>query len=88
MRCHLHLRAGREDDRLTFDAQMDIAPLLGFADRQGLSGVERFMRRYYLAAKAVGNLTRIFCAAFAADFTSHHPHPAFTPVAEQGAETV
>ena len=69
VRCHLHLRAGREDDRLTFDAQMDIAPLLGFANRQGLSGVERFMRRYYLAAKAVGNLTRIFCAAFAADFT-------------------
>ena len=39
VRCHLHLRAGREDDRLTFDAQMDIAPLLGFANRQGLSGV-------------------------------------------------
>lgn len=69
VRCHLHLRAGREDDRLTFDAQMDIAPLLGFANRQGLSGVERFMRRYYLAARAVGNLTRIFCSAFAADFT-------------------
>jgi len=68
VRCHLHLRAGREDDRLTFDAQLDIAPLLGFADRPGLSGVERFMRRYYLAAKSVGNLTRIFCAAFAADF--------------------
>jgi len=68
LRCHLHLRAGREDDRLTFDAQIEIAPLLGFSDRSGLSGVERFMRRYYLAAKSVGNLTRIFCAAFAADF--------------------
>jgi len=68
LRCHLHLRAGREDDRLTFDAQIEIAPALGFADRSGLSGVERFMRRYYLAAKSVGNLTRIFCAAFAADF--------------------
>lgn len=69
VRCHLHLRAGREDDRLTFDAQMDIAPELGFQKRRGMNGVERFMRRYYLAAKAVGNLTRIFCAAFAADIT-------------------
>jgi [protein-PII] uridylyltransferase len=68
VRCHLHLRAGREDDRLTFDAQLEVAPLLGFSDRAGLRGVERFMRRYYLAAKSVGNLTRIFCAAFAADF--------------------
>lgn len=68
VRCHLHLRAGREDDRLGFDAQMDIAPLLGFHDRTGLSGVERFMKRYYLAAKSVGNLTRIFCAAIEADF--------------------
>ena len=68
VRCHLHLRANREDDRLTFDAQMDIAPALGFRKGKGSSAVERFMRRYYLAAKAVGNLTRIFCAAFAADF--------------------
>ena len=67
---------------------MDIAPLLGFANRQGLSGVERFMRRYYLAAKAVGNLTRIFCAAFAADFTPTTRTLLVTPVAEQGAETV
>ena len=68
VRCHLHLRAGRGDDRLTFDAQMDIAPAIGFRKRHGMSAVERFMRRYYLAAKAVGSLTRIFCAAFAEDF--------------------
>ena len=74
VRCHLHLRAGRHDDRLTFDAQMDIAPLLRFASRPGKSSVERFMRRYYLAAKSVGNLTRIFCAAFAADFVPE-PRP-------------
>ena len=75
VRCHLHLRAGREDDRLTFDAQMDIAPLLGFKSKSGLSEVECFMQRYYLEAKAVGNLTRIFCAAFAADFASPSLRP-------------
>ena len=68
VRCFLHQHHGREDDRLTFDAQMQIAPQMGFADRTGLRGVERFMKRYYLAARQVGNLTRIFCAALATDF--------------------
>ena len=68
VRCFLHLHHGREDDRLTFDAQMQIAPQMGFSDRSGLRGVERFMKRYYLAARQVGNLTRIFCAALATDF--------------------
>ena len=65
LRCHLHLRCGREDDRLSFDAQMDIAPLFGFRARGGQKGVEAFMRRYFLAATSVGNLTRIFCGAIA-----------------------
>ena len=73
-RVHLHLRAGREDDRLAFDAQMDIAPLLGFKSRSGMKGVERFMRRYHLAAKTVGNSTRIFLAAIAEDFATK-PRP-------------
>ena len=47
---------------------MQIAPQMGFSDRSGLRGVERFMKRYYLAARQVGNLTRIFCAALATDF--------------------
>ena len=69
LRCHLHLRSGREDDRLSFDAQMDIAPLFGFRARGGQKGVEAFMRRYFLAATSVGNLTRIFCGAIADDLT-------------------
>ncbi len=69
LRCHLHLRCGREDDRLSFDAQMDIAPLFGFRARGGQKGVEAFMRRYFLAATSVGNLTRIFCGAIADDLT-------------------
>ena len=68
VRCHLHLYAGRPEERLDFEAQMVIAPLMGFADRGGLRAVERFMKRYYLAARDVGNLTRIFCAAMETDF--------------------
>ena len=68
VRCHLHLQAGRAEERLDFEAQMMIAPRLGFADRGGMRGVERFMKRYYLAVRNVGNLTRIFCAAMETDF--------------------
>ena len=68
VRCFLHLRAGRGDDRLAFDAQIDIAPQMGFTARSGLRDVERFMKRYYLAARHVGNLTRIFCAAIEDEF--------------------
>ena len=68
VRCFLHLRSRREDDRLTFDAQIDIAPMMGFSGRAGMRGVERFMKRYFLAARQVGTLTRIFCAAIESDF--------------------
>ncbi len=68
VRCHLHLRAGRAEERLDFDAQMAIAPRMGFAARGGMRDVERFMKRYYLAARDVGNLTRIICAAMETDF--------------------
>lgn len=63
VRCHLHLVAGRAEERLTFDAQVEIARRLGFKDAKGERGVERFMQRYFLTAKTVGDLTRIFCAA-------------------------
>ena len=68
VRCHIHLHRGRPDERLDFEAQMTIAPLMGFADRSGMRAVERFMKRYYLAALDVGNLTRIMCAAMEMDF--------------------
>ncbi|MGC6536771.1 MAG: [protein-PII] uridylyltransferase [Candidatus Puniceispirillaceae bacterium] len=68
VRCFLHLRAGRGDDRLAFDAQIDIAPKMGFVARGGMRDVERFMKRYYLAVRHVGNLTRIFCAAIEDEF--------------------
>jgi [protein-PII] uridylyltransferase len=47
---------------------MAIAPLMGFASRGGMRDVERFMKRYYLAVRDVGNLTRIICAAMETDF--------------------
>ncbi len=67
IRCHLHYLACRAEDRLTFDVQKAIADRLGYTDREGVLGVERFMKHYFLIAKEVGDLTRIFCAALEAE---------------------
>jgi [protein-PII] uridylyltransferase len=62
VRCHLHFLTGRMEDRLTFDVQPQIASRMGYTDHGGTLGVERFMKHYFLIAKDVGDLTRIFCA--------------------------
>ena len=61
VRCHMHYITGRTDNRLTFDLQREIAPKLGYVDRAGATAVERFMKHYFLVARDVGDLTRIFC---------------------------
>jgi [protein-PII] uridylyltransferase len=63
VRCHMHFLTGRAEERLHFDIQRDIAERLGYTTHPGLSAVERFMKHYFLVAKDVGDLTRIFCAA-------------------------
>ncbi|MFP6746880.1 MAG: [protein-PII] uridylyltransferase [Alphaproteobacteria bacterium] len=63
VRCHLHYLANRPEERLTFDVQPELAKRLGYRDHKGGSGVERFMKHYFLVAKDVGDLTRIFCSA-------------------------
>ncbi len=62
VRCHLHYLAGHAEERLTFDMQREIGARMGYADRPAVRGVERFMKHYFLVAKDVGDLTRIFCA--------------------------
>lgn len=62
VRCHLHYLTNRAEDRLTFDAQKAIAAQLSYTDHTGAAGVERFMKHYFLIAKDVGDLTRVFCA--------------------------
>src|ERR1700726_2947034 len=67
VRCHLHYLAGRAEERLTFDLQAQIAGQMGYADDAQRRGVERFMKDYFLVAKDVGDLTRIFCAILQID---------------------
>jgi [protein-PII] uridylyltransferase len=62
VRCHLHLLAGRPEERLSFEYQPRIAGIMNYADRPGKSAVERFMQFYFLNAKTVGDLTGLFLA--------------------------
>jgi len=62
VRCHLHFLTGRAEECLSFDVQTALAKETGVRASKGLNRVERFMRQYFLIAKTVGDLTRIFCA--------------------------
>jgi len=63
VRFHLHYLTGRPEERLSFAAQPEMARRMGFRGASSRRAVEQFMRRYFLVAKDVGDLTRIFCAA-------------------------
>ncbi|HXO01576.1 MAG TPA: [protein-PII] uridylyltransferase, partial [Stellaceae bacterium] len=67
VRCHLHYLAGRAEEHLTFDMQTQIGERMGYREHTGSRGVERFMKHYFLVAKDVGDLTRIFCAVLEVD---------------------
>lgn len=67
LRCHLHYLTGRPEERLSFDLQPELAERLGYSDRREQRGVERFMKRYFVAAKDVGSLTRILTAKLEAE---------------------
>lgn len=62
VRCHLHYQSERAEERLTFNVQNEISARMDYADGEGVKGVERFMKDYFLVAKDVGDLTRILCA--------------------------
>jgi [protein-PII] uridylyltransferase len=73
VRCHLHFVSKRGEDKLSFDRQSELAERLGYKSHGGLKHVERFMKHYFLVAKDVGNLTRIFCASLEAKHLKDAP---------------
>ena len=91
LRCHLHYLTGRAEERLSFDLQPELAERMGYRDRKEQLGVERFMKRYFLAANDVGNLTRILSAKLEADQKKNpeglkrfFPSPTPEPIGETG----
>jgi [protein-PII] uridylyltransferase len=63
VRVRLHYLMGRAEERLSFDAQPGVAAAMGYTSENPREAVENFMRAYFLVAKDVGGLTRIFCKA-------------------------
>ena len=65
MRCHLRFLTGRAGERLSFDVQKPLAAFF-YAEpnavhkgdeKAGMKPVEKFMRRYFLVAENIGDLT-------------------------------
>jgi len=59
IRAHLHIAAGRREDRLLFDVQDAVATALGVQPTSVRRASEVLMQRYYLAAKVVTQLNTI-----------------------------
>src|SRR5438105_13677872 len=59
IRARLHVIAGRREDRLVFDLQTAVAESFGYQATKAQRASEVLMRRYYWAAKAVGQLNLI-----------------------------
>ncbi len=56
IRNELHFHAGRKNDQLTFDAQINLAQFFGYETVGKTLAVEEFMRDYYLHANRVEHL--------------------------------
>jgi [protein-PII] uridylyltransferase len=62
LRIRLHYLAGRREDRLVFDHQIEIARQLKLRGKGGTAPSDELMRRYYLAAKAIWRFNQIVLA--------------------------
>ncbi|MBC8023589.1 MAG: [protein-PII] uridylyltransferase, partial [Burkholderiales bacterium] len=69
LRIRLHYLAGRREDRLVFDHQIEIARQLKLEGPAGMAPSDLLMRRYYLAAKAIWRFNQILLANLFARIT-------------------
>ncbi len=63
MRFALHFVAKRNENRLLFDYQTDVAKMMGFGD-EGKAPVERMMKRYFITIARVAELNTILLQRF------------------------
>ena len=64
VRYALHMLAGREEDRLLFEHQRELARLFGYEDDDLRLAVERFMQRYYRWAMILSSLNEVLMQYF------------------------
>ncbi len=60
VRTHLHIISDRKNDRLTFEAQEQIARILGFSSRERAISAEGFMQVYSLHTRKLHFISELF----------------------------
>lgn len=83
VRYALHMLAGREEDRLLFNLQREIATLLGFEDTKSQLSVEQFMGRFYRNQLATVELCDLLLLHFNEDFMKSDREPVIEVVNDQ-----
>jgi [protein-PII] uridylyltransferase len=69
LRIRLHYLAGRREDRLVFDHQIEMARQLRLKGKGAMAPSDLLMRRYYLAAKAIWRFNQILLSNLFARIT-------------------
>jgi [protein-PII] uridylyltransferase len=64
VRYALHMVTGREEDRLLFEHQRELARMFGYQDSDMRLAVEQFMQQYYRCALALGQLNEVLMQHF------------------------
>ena len=80
IRYHLHLMTGRNENKLLFDYQKNIAERLGFQDCNGSLAVEQFMKKYYRTALTVSEFNDVILTTFAEVLFQQNIKQEITPV--------
>ncbi|MDO4233311.1 MAG: nucleotidyltransferase domain-containing protein, partial [Lautropia sp.] len=73
IRAWLHILAGRREDRLIFDLQPSVASAMNFRGDGPRACSEKLMRAYYLAAKAITQLSTLLVQSL--EIRILHPNP-------------
>ena len=83
VRFGLHILAGREEDRLLFDYQRDLAARLGYEDTETRPGVEHFMHAYYRRVLELRQICEILLQHFETITFLDDPQPVVEPINER-----
>lgn len=79
LRFALHLISGRDENRLLFDLQRQVADIMGYEDATQL-GVEQMMKRYYRTVRRVMELNQMLLQHFKRATLGHTKALKITPI--------
>lgn len=80
IRYHLHLMTGRNENKLLFDYQKNLAERFNFQDCDGSLAVEQFMKKYYRTALTVSEFNDVILTSFAEVLFQQNIKLEITPV--------